>query len=109
MSAASLERQVYHYKEFESDDSWLFYWSIENTWNTNGVAIKLVVRLGQKQPPDEMRYLSKFVFLEISQNSQENTYTMVSFLIKLQAGDLIKKETLVLVFSERTVTVTWLQ
>ena len=30
----------------------------------------------------------KKVFLEISQNSQENTCTMVSFLIKLQAWDM---------------------
>ena len=32
---------------------------------------------GQKQPPE--------VFLNISQNSQENTSARVSFLIKLQA------------------------
>ena len=38
---------------------------------------------------------SKKVFLEISQNSQENTCTRVSFLIKLQAYacNFIKKET----------------
>ena len=30
----------------------------------------------------------KKVFLEISQNSQENTFARVSFLIKLQAEDL---------------------
>ena len=36
----------------------------------------------------------KKVFLEISQNSQENTYTRVSFLIKLQdsACNFIKKD-----------------
>ena len=36
------------------------------------------------------------IFLEISQNSQENTGTRASFLIKLQAEacNLIKKETL---------------
>ena len=37
------------------------------------------------------------VFLEISQNSQENTYARVSFLLKLQA---IKKETLSTFFTE---------
>ena len=37
--------------------------------------------------------LCKKVFLEISQNSQENTCARVSFLIKL---GLIKKETLTL-------------
>ena len=43
----------------------------------------------------------KKVFLEISQNSQENTCVIVSFLIKLQAWacNFIKKETLALVFS----------
>ena len=34
---------------------------------------------------------SKKVFVEISQNSQENTYTRDSFLIKLQASGLLKK------------------
>ena len=38
----------------------------------------------QKQPP-EVFYKRK-VFLEISQNSQENTCARVSFLIKLQAS-----------------------
>ena len=43
----------------------------------------------------------KKVFLEISQNSQENAYVAVSFLIKLQAlaCNFIKKETLAQVFS----------
>ena len=40
----------------------------------------------------------KKVFLEISQNSQENTCARVPFLIKLQAT-LLKKETLAQVFS----------
>ena len=39
------------------------------------------------------------MFLEISQNSQENTCARVSFLIKLQASGLIKKEALAQVFS----------
>ena len=34
------------------------------------------------------------VFLDISQNSQENTCVRVSFLIKLQGCNFIKKETL---------------
>ena len=43
----------------------------------------------------------KKVFLEISQNSQENTCARVSFFIKLQAAacNFIKKETLAQVFS----------
>ena len=47
--------------------------------------------------------LYKKVFLEISQNSQENTCARVSFLVKLQASSLqfyfIKKETLTQVIS----------
>ena len=41
----------------------------------------------------------KKVFLEISQNTQENTCARVSFLTKLQACNFIKKETLAQVFS----------
>ena len=43
----------------------------------------------------------KKMFLEVSQNSQENTCARVSFLIKLQteACNFIKKETLTQVFS----------
>ena len=42
----------------------------------------------------------KAVFLEISENSQENTCARVSFLIKLlaEACNFIKKETLVHIF-----------
>ena len=43
--------------------------------------------------------LWKKVFLEISQNSQENTCARASFLIKLQACNFIKTETLAQVFS----------
>ena len=45
--------------------------------------------------------LKEKVFLEISQNSQENICARVSFLIKLQASacKFIKKETLAQVFS----------
>ena len=48
----------------------------------------------QKQSPRGV--LRKKVFLEISQNSQENTWARVSFLIKLQAGacNFIKKKRL---------------
>ena len=38
--------------------------------------------------------LWKKMFLQISQNSQENTCSRVSFLIKLQVCNFIKKETL---------------
>ena len=40
----------------------------------------------QKQPPEV--FSEKKIFLEISQNSQENTCARDSFLIKLQAWDL---------------------
>ena len=43
-------------------------------------------------------YSLKKVYLEISQNSQENTCATVSFLIKLQACNFIKKETGTVVF-----------
>ena len=42
--------------------------------------------------------LSKKMFLETPQNLKENTYTRVSFLIKLQAK-VCKKETMTQVFS----------
>ena len=44
---------------------------------------------------------AKKLFLEISQNSQENTCARVSFLIQLQASawNFIKKEVLAQVFS----------
>ena len=42
--------------------------------------------------------LWKKVFLEISQNSQENTCARVSFLMKLQVFNFIKKETLAQAF-----------
>ena len=41
----------------------------------------------------------KKVFLEISQNLEENTFARGSFLIKLEACNFIKKETLTQVFS----------
>ena len=41
----------------------------------------------------------KKVFLEISQNSQENTCAKFSFLLKAMACNFIKKETLPQVFS----------
>ena len=41
----------------------------------------------------------KKVFLEISQNSRENTSVRVSFLIKFQACNFVKKKTLSQVFS----------
>ena len=50
----------------------------------------------QKQSPRGV-----LLFLEISENSQENTSARVSFLMKLQteACNFIKKETLTRVFS----------
>ena len=43
--------------------------------------------------------LQQKLFLEMSQNSQENTCARVSFLIQLQACNFIKKETLAQVIS----------
>ena len=44
-------------------------------------------------------FYQKRVFLEISQNSQENACARASFLIKLLAYNFIQKETLAQVFS----------
>ena len=54
-----------------------------------------------KQEALVQRCSVKKVFLEISQNSQENTRARVSFLIRLheEACNFIKKETLAQVFS----------
>ena len=61
-------------------------------WNY-GLLYQWVPKLYQKQPPE--------AFLEIRQNSQENTCARASFLIKLQtwACNFIDKETLANVFS----------
>ena len=45
------------------------------------------------------RFSVKKVFIKISQNPQENNCARVSFLIKLQARGLIKKEDLAQLFS----------
>ena len=47
----------------------------------------------QKQSPEV--FYEKKLFLEISQNSQENTCATASFLIKLQAASLRYKQFLV--------------
>ena len=56
---------------------------------------------GFETPGRSSRPSVKKVFLEISENSQENTWARVSFLIKFQAGacKFIKKETLAQVSS----------
>ena len=48
------------------------------------VVIVMFILKFQKQPT-KVRYSIKNLFVEISQNSQENTCARVSFLIKLQA------------------------
>ena len=47
---------------------------------------------------DVQKCFVKKVFLQISQNSQERTCARVSFLIKLQACNFIKRETLAQMF-----------
>ena len=51
----------------------------------------------QNQPKEV--FCKKKVFLEISQNSQENPCARASLLIKLQACKFIKREALAQVFS----------
>ena len=85
----------------------LFQWLqlITQFWQINSLDM-LHERMGGKTAnswPDAatVGVLWKKVFLEISQNSQENTCARVSFLIKLQAlaCNFIKKEILTQVFS----------
>ena len=66
--------------------------------------IEIILEVILPQPKLEavaQRCSVKKVFLEISQNSQENTCGRVSFFIKLQtsAGTFIKKETVAQLFS----------
>ena len=70
----------------------------ERTSLNNDVRSDDIVRSAEALP---QRCSVRKVFLEISQNSQEDTCATVSFLIKLQASDLqlYKKETLAQVFS----------
>ena len=51
----------------------------------NSDAVRIFIEIVQKQPTEVL--FCKKVFLEISQNSQENTSARVSFL-KLQASGL---------------------
>ena len=76
--------------------SYFHIWVLILLLNENGTK-KLV-----QYPKSVVRRCTiKKVFLEISQNSQENTCARVCVLIKLQAWvcNLFKKETLALVFS----------
>ena len=64
--------------------------------------IETLIDILELQTEAVVRWCSaKKVFIEISQNSQENTCARVSFSIKLQASacHFIKKETLAEVFS----------
>ena len=64
--------------------------------------VKLLKSFGEIHKQSEAAtggVLEEKVFLEISLNSQENIYARVSFLIKLQACNFIKKYTLAQVFS----------
>ena len=64
------------------------------------LSISLIWKMSSKSTFPWNSRLCKKLFVEISQNSQGNTCARVSFLIKLQeTWKLIKKETLVQVFS----------
>ena len=67
--------------------------------NTNITDLQICIsvpsnQIDQKQPPKVWK-----LFLEISQNSQENTCVRVSFLVKLHASATLLKKTLAQVFS----------
>ena len=72
-----------HCENFFSTISWnTVSGSFHETWNT---FMKYFYFSIQNSEAVFQTCSVKKVFLEISQNSQENTYTRVSFLIKLQA------------------------
>ena len=60
------------------------------------VVVKFDTKFRSSRPEG---FCKKRLFLEILQNSQENTCAWVSFLIKLQVCNFIKKETVAQVFS----------
>ena len=61
--------------------------------------LELMIHGDENSEAVAQRCSVKKMFLEISQNSQESTFAGVSFLIKLQACNFIKNETLAQVFS----------
>ena len=61
-------------------------WSIIELFNLTGLLL-LFLEVHNSEAVVQ-RWSVKNVFLEISQNSQENTCVRVSFLIKLQASDM---------------------
>ena len=66
-------------------------------FNFRGTDDNMRFYMFRSSPP---HVLCEKVFLEISQNPQDNTFARASFLIKLQACcNFIKKETLAQVFS----------
>ena len=82
------------------------YWSVElQLCNQDGVLITILqdllcsVSFHTEHRSSHRRCSIKICVPKISQNSQENTCARVSFLIKLQACNFVKKETMVQVFS----------
>ena len=61
-------------------------WSIIELFNLTGLLL-LFLEVHNSEAVVQ-RWSVKKVFLEISQNSQENTCVRVSFFIKLQASDM---------------------
>ena len=76
-------------KNFENRNSFLD--EIKNIFHSLWSALSTIIleQKWQKQPPE---MFCKKVFLQISQNSQENTCARVSFLIKLQATSGLNEE-----------------
>ena len=72
---------------------WLLFVSYTTYYQWFNTKILII----QEQPSE--RCSVKKSFLEISQNSQENACVRDSFIIKLQACNFIKKESLAQVFS----------
>ena len=89
----------YHYNKKCRKFKSILIWRNSRKMNRNK---NLILYLGKKlSEAVARRCFVKMVFLEISQNLQENNCARVSFLIKLhpEACNFIKKETLAQVFS----------
>ena len=74
--------------------------SRKQCFSINNVKSTFKERISGVSTSSHQRCSVKKVFSEVSRNSQENTFSRVSFFIKLQAQacNLIKKETLAQVF-----------
>ena len=77
-----------NYKSFTSLESYLvlnWVFSVLNSFLSLLKVGFVFFLICEKKSPDTLNYCTTKVFLEISQNLQENTWARVCFLIKLHA------------------------